>query len=298
MKSKIEEAKEIMDAVSGKNSLINVAARDEKGREVLKSPKANSSFESIMNILGEENQLQSIINRIENYQVLLMSPKDRLSMYADSWCKDFGDISVDKDYIKYIFDNKWCPEIITSNFMMYKLYVNFKNNSSESVLDKDIVELVNDTFLKELNDDISKTKLDDARKNIFKYSIDAYRRGEYVVTTTMLALMIEGLLHFKSGSYQTGGSNTSKDNKNAIRREFDENDDREVAIIEFYTKYILHQCKSESDVIVGIPGRHAIAHGWNINPTAKAAINAIIFLYVLIMKICENRQGTTTDVVV
>ena len=126
-------------------------------------------------------------------------------------------------------------------------------------------------------------------KKILGQAIEAHFRGEYVLTTTCLATMWEGLIRDKLNVKRINQKKTSEELKElSIANDFDE------IYADFYTKLILCDCSSPEDVVDGIPNRNAIGHSqYKKYPNKKSSLNAILITDFLInLKPKEQAEET------
>lgn len=124
-------------------------------------------------------------------------------------------------------------------------------------------------------------------KKILGQAIEAHFRGEYVLTTTCLATMWEGLIRDKLNVARIGQKKTSEELKKlSIANDFD------AIYSDFYTNLILCDCSSPEEVVEGIPNRNAIGHSqYKKYPNKKSSLNAILITDFLInLKPKENPE--------
>ena len=115
-------------------------------------------------------------------------------------------------------------------------------------------------------------------KKILGQAVEAHFRGEYVLTTTCLATMWEGLIRDKLNVKRINQKKTAQELKElTLENNFDE------IYSDFYNKLILCDCSSPEDVIEGIPNRNAIGHSqYKKYPSKKSSLNAILITDFLI----------------
>jgi len=126
-------------------------------------------------------------------------------------------------------------------------------------------------------------------KKILGQAVEAHFRGEYVLTTTCLATMWEGLIRDKLNVKRINQKKTSEELKElSIANDFDE------IYADFYTKLILCDCSSPEEVVEGIPNRNAIGHSqYKKYPNKKSSLNAILITDFLInLKPKEQAEET------
>ena len=143
----------------------------------------------------------------------------------------------------------------------------------EKRIDTAILSYYTKAELKNIKRQWKNTELEPHIKKILGQAIEAHIRGEYVLTTTCLATMWEGLIHKK---LNVTGRLGSKKTKEEFKGLIDYND-FEPIFSEFYEKFIVCDCNSPEEVIEGIPNRNAISHSkYKKYPNKKASLNAIL----------------------
>ena len=118
-------------------------------------------------------------------------------------------------------------------------------------------------------------------KRILLEAIGAYRKRQYATTAIVLSSLWQGLIFDLSDC--TDGR-TDKKTKEFFAQIISKEKAPEI-ISQFHDTYIWGNCYAPNQVIDGILGRHAIAHGWLMEtkyPSRKEALNAILFTNFLI----------------
>jgi len=118
-------------------------------------------------------------------------------------------------------------------------------------------------------------------KRILRESLIAYKQKKYASTIILLSNLWQGIV---ADLYDSTGYRTDKKSKEQFAQIVAKEDAPQV-ISQFFNKYIWKDCRSPDGVIDGIPGRHAIAHGWLMDakyPSRKTALNAILFTHFLL----------------
>ena len=183
-------------------------------------------------------------------------------------------------YLNAMYECKWFPyagwtvdyELFTE---VTEILSTSRHGSSrrEKRIDKAIFSYYTQKEIKNIKRSWKKSDVEPHIKKILGQAIEAHLRGEYVLTTTCLSSMWEGLIHYKL--HITGRSGQRKTFE-GFKELIDENNFEDV-YSEFYEKLILSQCDEPKDVIEGVPNRNGISHSkYKKYPNKKASLNAIL----------------------
>lgn len=105
-------------------------------------------------------------------------------------------------------------------------------------------------------------------------AVNAYHRHEHALTVAALFPIWEGIIAEKT---HQSGHRTDRKTKEGVAQLIQENKLDEI-FKSFVDDFIYYQCNGPEDVKEGVPGRHAVSHGWFSNyPSRKVALNAILF---------------------
>ena len=142
--------------------------------------------------------------------------------------------------------------------------------------------------IKEITLEWNNLDFPDYMKKMLKQSINAYMRGERVLTLAFLTTLWEGMFKEKCGQH-TKEKTAEIIAKNGYDKLLDD----------FYQKMILATCYCKEDLREGIPSRHGTLHSWYTEyPSKKTVVNAILFTDFLmklkpITQTEETSNGTT-----
>ena len=171
-----------------------------------------------------------------------------------------------------------------------------ENKRREKRIDEVVFKYYTKKVIKEIKSRWYHSDLKPHVKKILGQAIEAHFRGEYVLTTTCLATMWEGLIRDKLNVKRINQTKTA-----AELKELSGANNFEDIYADFYNKLILGPCNSPDEVIEGIPNRNAISHSqYKKYPNKKSSLNAILitdFLIHLKPKEIpeENKDGQTQN---
>ena len=210
---------------------------------------------------------------------------------------------LEAEYRNAMFACKWFPYAgWTINEQMFNdvshilatSYNKAENKRREKRIDEVVFKYYTKKVIKEIKSRWYHSDLKPHVKKILGQAIEAHFRGEYVLTTTCLATMWEGLIRDKLNVKRINQTKTA-----AELKELSGANNFEDIYADFYNKLILGPCNSPDEVIEGIPNRNAISHSqYKKYPNKKSSLNAILitdFLIHLKPKEIpeENKDGQT-----
>ena len=212
---------------------------------------------------------------------------------------------LEAEYRNAMFACKWFPYAgWTINEQMFNdvshilatSYNKAENKRREKRIDEVVFKYYTKKVIKEIKSRWYHSDLKPHVKKILGQAIEAHFRGEYVLTTTCLATMWEGLIRDKLNVKRINQTKTA-----AELKELSGANNFEDIYADFYNKLILGPCNSPDEVIEGIPNRNAISHSqYKKYPNKKSSLNAILitdFLIHLKPKEIpeENKDGQTQN---
>lgn len=190
-------------------------------------------------------------------------------------------------YLKAMYEAKWFPYAgwIANMYLFEKVneIINtsrYGSKNREKRIDKAILSYYTKTEIRNLKRSWRKSNLDYTTQKIICQAIEAYLRGEYVLTISCLSTMWEGLISTKANNVapvERKRQNMCK-TKDELKSLIEHNDyDYGDVFNDYVNSFILSNCNSVADVIEGVPNRHGVAHSWYKKyPNKKAALNAIL----------------------
>ena len=190
-----------------------------------------------------------------------------------------------KQYLHAMHESKWFPYAgLLANPALMFFVVDIINTSRgasirrQKRIDKAILSYYTNSEIKKTVQGWSHSDLDNTTKKILKHAVNAFYRGEYVLTIDCLATLWESLISFatkKPISYEKNKKGHDKA-KEHLEKLIEENDYDKI-FMDYYKDYIFSHCYGPEETIEGVPNRHACAHGWYAKyPNRKAALNAIL----------------------
>ena len=237
----------------------------------------------------DNNLLSSIYNNVGtnlpnfyNWNILGATITEAIGM-QETLVSDFPAVSplaVYKDYKRILYELKWFPRaILTVGIRSFYKLINVLSNIDEEYnhleehIDNEIEAFFTENDIKRINKSWANSELEEFIVRILGESLNAYLRGEYVLTISTLATMWECLILKKLHI-------TNRQKPKLTNKQFKElvsENDYEVVFSNYYFDFIVSQCEGVDNLVDGVPNRHSIAHGWYRNyPTKKAALNAIL----------------------
>ena len=188
-------------------------------------------------------------------------------------------------YLNTMYDCKWFPYTgWTVDFELFYEVTDILSTSRqgsarrEKRIDNAIFSYYTQKEIKNIKRSWKQSDLKPHIKKILGQAIEAHLRGEYVLTTTCLATMWEGIIRDKLNVTRINQGKVSKELKELIL----ENNFEEV-YSDFYSNLILCDCSNPDAVIDGVPNRNAIGHSqYKKYPNKKSSLNAILITDFLI----------------
>jgi hypothetical protein len=238
---------------------------------------AASRIEDIINPLG--NVIASISENFFNPLRKLWATIDFDEMHRSLLEKERKGIE------KILFETKWfmfSADIAVGSFVLDVVEVlqnkRIKNYSKH--IDGIVFKYVTLDIVEDIGRDWKIRKLSKHMKRILLESIRAYKGRNYATTAIVLSNLWQGIIADLNDN--TDGRTDRKTKEQFANIMSTENASEVTA--QFLNNYIWGNCYSVDDVIDGILGRHAIAHGWLMDlkyPSRKEALNAILFTHFL-----------------
>ncbi len=278
---------------------------------------AISTFEKSASIFGNaiqtfiENASSALTSVIESPMMQWLQSFDFTPIWSffdnfDLEC-DFSDRykELNGAYLTAMYECKWFPyagwSIDIRMFSTISEIISASRGASkrrEKRIDDVIFAYYTKSEIKNIKRTWKNSDLDPHIKKILGQAIEAHLRGEYVLTTTCLATMWEGLIHKKLNVKERLGS---KKTREAFKDLIGDNDFDPI-FAEFYENFIVCDCNSPDEVIEGIPNRNGISHSkYKKYPNKKASLNAILLTdFIIGLKpkemVVKNKEETEINI--
>ena len=240
--------------------------------------EAASRIEKIINPLG--NVIASISENFFNPLRELWAAIDFDEMHRSLLEKERKGIE------QILFETKWfmfSTDIAVGSFVLdvVKVLKNKRIKNHNKHIDNIVFKHITYEIVDDIKRDWKSHKLSKHIKRVLHESINTYKRREYASTVAVLSSLWQGLIYDLCDNAESRKDKKTKEQfADIIKRE-----EAPVITSQFLNEYIWKDCHSSDGVIDGIPGRHAIAHGWFMEtkyPSRKEALNAILFTHFLI----------------
>jgi hypothetical protein len=232
------------------------------------------------------SQIKAIMNPLSDILATMSEQLFRsLRKHWAALCLDTSDyllLEKERKYIEDIlFASKWfmfSPNIAVASFVFDVATVsrNRRIRNYDKHIGALVFKYITQDIINEISHDWQSRCVSRQIKRVMRESLCAYKQKKYASTVTLLSSLWQSII---ADLYNYNGYRTDKKTKNQFATIVAEANAPEV-ISKFHNEYIWGDCCSVNDVIDGIPGRHAIAHGWLIEykyPSRKTALNAILF---------------------
>ena len=244
------------------------------------------------------NSIKSVLDRYPSFIDSLRSP-------AIDWLRGFDfspivetlrNIAIAPDlsrrykelneiYLRTMYETKWFPYAgwiaDTSLFYEVNKIISTSRGASknrEKRIDKAILSYYTKTEIRRIKKSWWNSELDHCIRRALGQSIEAYLRGEYVLTISSLSTMWEGLIYIKANNAPSSDRKRQRMKKTKEElKELIKYNDYELIFGDYFDVFIVSNCNGVKDVVEGVPNRHSVAHSWyNKYPNKKAALNAIL----------------------
>ncbi|MCH5315189.1 MAG: hypothetical protein J1E81_04695 [Eubacterium sp.] len=188
-------------------------------------------------------------------------------------------------YLMAMYECKWFPYAgLIADYTLFETVDEIIATSRgiskrrEKRIDNAILAYYTDKKVKILRSNWQKLDLDYCLKKSLRQSIDAYFRGEYVLTISCLTTMWEGLIYIKA--HNALPEERQRQKMSITKQELSEltmANDYDLIISDYFNNFIVSQCNNVTEVVEGVPNRHGTSHSWYKKyPNKKAALNAIL----------------------
>lgn len=197
-------------------------------------------------------------------------------------------IDIDKieaSYSQAMFLSKWFPVLvddldITFIYDVISIWENRRTNKSrERNIDKYVYSYFDEVRIKEIRAKCVELETNKSRLKILNQCLMAYKQRKYGLVVPALVVLWQGIIDEKTAKIDY---KTNKKSRERFKELIVVNDLPQI-ISEFFDKYIMYDCHNSDQVITNVPGRNAIAHGWDSTyANRKTALNAVLFTYFLL----------------
>ena len=185
-----------------------------------------------------------------------------------------------------LFEAKWfmfSADIAVGSFVLDVVDVlqNKRVKNYEKHIDAIVFKYVTQDEVDDIGREWKTRKLSKHLKRILLEAIGAYKKRQYATTAIVLSNLWQGFIF---DLCDKSDERVDKKTKEYFAQIISKENAPEI-ILQFHDTYIWGNCYDRTQVIDGIPGRHAIAHGWLMKtkyPSRKEALNAILFTHFLI----------------
>lgn len=209
-------------------------------------------------------------------------------------------------YLKTMYETKWFPYAgwIADITLFHEVndIINTSRGASknrEKRIDKAILSYYTEGEIRRLRKAWWKnTEIAYSLRKALCQALDAFLRGEYVLTISCLSTMWEGLIYIKANNAPMEERRRQKmeKTKEELKSLVEHNDFKQI-FSDYFNDFIVSNCNAVEDVVEGVPNRHGVAHSWYKKyPNKKAALNAILLTdFIINLEPIEHTEENQND---
>lgn len=267
------------------NEAVNHASKYSHFVSTMLSPGVTSMLEQFATRVSEVmNPLGNVISAIsENF----FRPLNNLWLTLDFDEVQQKLLERDRKGIEQIlFETKWfmfSADIAVGDFVfdVVDILQNKRIRNHGKHIDAVVFKHITQDKIDDIARDWKDCRMSTHIKRILREALVAYKQKKYASTIFILSNLWQGIIaELHSFTEYRTGSKTKEQFAQIVTEE-----NAPQVISQFFNDYIWKDCHSPDDVIEGVPGRHAVAHGWLMDakyPSRKTALNAILFTHFLL----------------
>lgn len=267
---------------------------------ILKETKA---IENIFKTLATLTIRTDLLPKIENINSPLLEMAKQIQKYSltnilkEIYLPNFPK-SINDFYSTLLYKTGWfpSPRLLNESDIYEPLRVIQVTSRGESKrrekrVDKVIIEYFTKQEIEKIQKEWNKLNIENYKKRAMRESINAYLRGEYILTISTLVPMGEDFIKEDKREIK---QKRHKKVKDEFRGKV-ESLKMHPLIADYFENYMMSTCYTVEDRIEGIPNRHGVAHfKYKSYPTKKEALNSILFTDTLIDLLEQEKNEVTS----